>query len=73
LRFCGARFSDSVCQFAGGFANFFPEFRSATAQDDAKAVGDVTKLPVLFDAKPRDHGNFQKVYPELLPGKFELA
>ena len=52
-----------------GFDKFFSEFRSAIARNDAKAVADMTKLPFLFDSKPRDHGNFQKIYPELFDEK----
>jgi len=43
--------------------------RDAGARNDARAVADRTKLPFLFEGKPRDHGSFQKVYPELFDEK----
>ena len=29
----------------------------------------MTKLPFLFDSKPRDHSGFQKIYPALFDSK----
>ena len=52
-----------------GFESFFAEFRAAVVRDDAAAVADRTKLPFLFEGKPRDRGNFQKIYPQLFDRK----
>jgi hypothetical protein len=54
---------------AGGFDSFFTEFRAAVVRDDAAAVADRTRLPFLFDGKPRDHGGFQKIYSQLFDRK----
>ena len=62
---------DAGAPRADGFANFFAEFRAAIARNDARAVADRTKLPFLFEGKPRDHGSFQKVYPDFLTRRFE--
>jgi hypothetical protein len=61
--------SESGALAASGFESFFAEFRAALERNDAKAVADRTKLPFLFDGKPRDHGGFQKIYPDLFDRK----
>lgn len=50
---------------AAAFEKFFAGFRAAVARNDAQAVADQTKLPFLYDSKPRDHAGFQKIYPKL--------
>jgi len=54
---------------APSFSSFLVSFKAAVARNDAKAIADMTKLPFLFDSKPRDHNGFQRIYPALFDAK----
>ena len=47
------------------FNSFWTTFKAAIAKNDKAAVADQTKLPFLYDSKPRDREGFLKIYPQL--------
>ena len=61
--------SRAAAPATAAFASFFGDFRDAIARNDAKAVAGLTRLPFLFEGKPRDHASFQSVYAELFDEK----
>lgn len=53
---------------AGGDGDFEPvlqRFRQALAAGDAAALADLTRLPFLFEGRPRDRTGFIRVVPRL--------
>lgn len=56
-----------ICQTcaAQDFAAFQSEFRKAIARNDAAAIADLTRLPFLFESRPRDRAGFLAIYPTL--------
>jgi len=65
----GPVFAQSPVLPATDFEKFFAEFKAAVARDDVKSVTELTRLPFLFDSKPRDSAGFQKIYPQLFDAK----
>ena len=60
---------EAVPILAGDFPPFFAAFQSAFARNDAIVVAAMTRLPFLFDSKPRDAAGFEKVYRQLFEAR----
>ena len=55
----------SQARVGANFETFYAEFKAAVTRNDAKAIAELTQLPFLFDSKPRNQNEFQRIYPEL--------
>ena len=47
------------------FNAFHSEFRAAIGRNDGARVADLTRLPFLFEGRPRDRAGFLRIYPQL--------
>jgi hypothetical protein len=50
------------------FAAFLQRFRAALRAGDAAAVANLTRLPFLFEGRPRDREAFIRIVPTLFGG-----
>ena len=62
-------FVSSMALADPAFEAFLPRFRAAAADGDAVSLADMTRLPFLYEGKPRDRTAFIRIVPILFDAR----
>ena len=65
LFFNAQLFAVPIPQTDPQFSAFWQRFKTALSKNDKEAVASMTKLPFLYENKPRSRAGFIRIYPQL--------